>query len=102
MIFTSSGVGKQGHAYWGAYSASKFANEGMAQVLADELEADGIRVNTIDPGIARTVMRAKAFPAENPNNNPEPHTLMGAYLYLMGVDSHGVSGQRIRAWMNAE
>ena len=102
MIFTSSGVGKQGHAYWGAYSASKFANEGMAQILADELESEGIRVNTIDPGIARTVMRAKAFPAENPNNNPEPHTLMGAYLYLMGVDSHGVSGQRIRAWMNAE
>ena len=37
MIFTSSGVGHQGVAYWGAYSASKFANEGMAQILADEL-----------------------------------------------------------------
>jgi NAD(P)-dependent dehydrogenase (short-subunit alcohol dehydrogenase family) len=100
MIFTSSGVGQVGRAYWGAYSASKFANEGMAQILADELEADQIRVNTIDPGVARTVLRAKAFPAENPNNNPPPASLMGAYLYLMGPDSQAVTGARIRAWIS--
>ncbi|HIJ21768.1 MAG: YciK family oxidoreductase [Gammaproteobacteria bacterium] len=100
IIFTSSGVGKSGHAYWGAYSASKFANEGMSQILADELEADGIRVNTIDPGVARTVMRAKAFPGENPNNNPTPESLMGAYLYLMGPDSREVSGRRFNAWVS--
>ncbi|MBT3348180.1 MAG: YciK family oxidoreductase [Thiotrichales bacterium] len=97
MIFTSSGVGKQGAAYWGAYSASKFANEGMAQILADELDGDGVRVNTIDPGIARTVMRAKAFPAENPNIHPKPEELMGAYLYLMGEESEAVTGQRFNA-----
>ncbi len=101
MIFTSSGVGHQGVAYWGAYSASKFANEGMAQILADELENDNIRVNTIDPGVARTVMRAKAFPAENPNNNPKPEQLTGAYLYLMGPDSKAVNGQRLDAWITS-
>ena len=36
IIFTSSSVGAQGKAYWGAYSVSKFATEGMAQVLAHE------------------------------------------------------------------
>ncbi|MBT3196500.1 MAG: YciK family oxidoreductase [Gammaproteobacteria bacterium] len=100
ILFTSSGVGQRGIAYWGAYSASKFANEGMAQILADELESEGIRVNTIDPGVARTVMRAKAFPGENPNQNPEPKRLMGAYLYLMGEDSLGHSGERINAWVS--
>ncbi len=100
MIFTSSGVGKTGCAYWGAYATSKFANEGMAQILADELEQDRIRVNTIDPGVARTVMRAKAFPGENPNSNPKPENLMGVYLYLMGPDSSGVSGQRLDAWVD--
>ncbi|MBC8518956.1 MAG: YciK family oxidoreductase [Gammaproteobacteria bacterium] len=99
IIFTSSGVGKTGRAYWGAYAASKFANEGMSQILADELEQDEIRVNTIDPGVARTVMRAKAFPGENPNNNPKPEELMGAYLYLMGPDSNGVTGQRLDSWI---
>ncbi len=99
IIFTSSGVGKTGRAYWGAYAASKFANEGMSQILADELEEDGVRVNTIDPGVARTVMRAKAFPGENPNNNPKPAALMGAYLYLMGSDSAEITGERIDAWV---
>ena len=34
VLFTSSGVGNRGRAYWGAYSISKFAVEGFAQVLA--------------------------------------------------------------------
>jgi NAD(P)-dependent dehydrogenase (short-subunit alcohol dehydrogenase family) len=36
IIFTSSGVGRTGRAHWGAYSVSKFATEGLSQVLADE------------------------------------------------------------------
>ncbi len=100
IIFTSSGVGKQGIAHWGAYSVSKFANEGMAQVLADEMESTSVRVNTIDPGVVRTNMRAKAFPGENPNQHPKPEKIMGAYLYLMGSDSQAVNGQRVTAWLD--
>ena len=40
VLFTSSGVGKRGRAYWGAYSISKFAVEGMTQVLAHETEGN--------------------------------------------------------------
>ncbi|MBT5488089.1 MAG: SDR family NAD(P)-dependent oxidoreductase, partial [Halieaceae bacterium] len=39
IILTSSGVGRRGKAYWGAYAVSKFATEGYMQVLADELKA---------------------------------------------------------------
>lgn len=35
LVFTSSSVGRQGRAGWGAYSVSKFATEGMMQVLAE-------------------------------------------------------------------
>ncbi|ETJ31948.1 hypothetical protein Q604_UNBC13571G0001, partial [human gut metagenome] len=38
LVFTSSSVGRQGRANWGAYAASKFATEGMMQVLADEYQ----------------------------------------------------------------
>ena len=38
VVFTSSSVGRKGRAYWGAYAVSKFAIEGLAQVLAAELE----------------------------------------------------------------
>jgi NADP-dependent 3-hydroxy acid dehydrogenase YdfG len=40
VAFTSSSVGRKGRAYWGAYAVSKFATEGLMQVMADEL--DGI------------------------------------------------------------
>ena len=43
VLFTSSGVGNRGRAYWGAYSISKFAVEGMTQVLAQELEGTSRR-----------------------------------------------------------
>ena len=55
LIFTSSGVGRRGRAYWGAYAVSKFATEGLVQVLADELTSTtSIRVNCINPGATNT------------------------------------------------
>ncbi|HEX5418653.1 MAG TPA: YciK family oxidoreductase [Gammaproteobacteria bacterium] len=95
VLFTSSGVGHKGRAYWGAYAVSKFAVEGMTQVLADEMEKTSVRVNCINPGPVRTRMRAQAFPAEDPQTLRTPEELTGAYLYLLGPDSKGVSGQRI-------
>lgn len=99
MIFTSSGVGRQARAYWGAYAVSKFAVEGLSQLLADELddERNNIRVNSLNPGATRTGMRVLAYPAEDPQKNPEPEQLMPIYLYLMGKDSDGVTGQQIDA-----
>jgi len=99
MIFTSSGVGRKARAYWGAYAVSKFAIEGLSQLLADELddERNNIRVNSLNPGATRTNMRARAYPAENPENNPTPEELMPIYLYLMGPDSKGITGQQFDA-----
>jgi len=99
MIFTSSGVGRQARAYWGAYAVSKYAIEGLTQLLADELddERHNIRVNSLNPGATRTGMRMLAYPAEDPNKNPKPEALMPVYLYLMGKDSRGVNGQQIDA-----
>ena len=99
MIFTSSGVGRQARAYWGAYAVSKFAVEGLAQLLADELddERHNIRVNSLNPGATRTGMRVLAYRAEDPKKNPDPEQLMPIYLYLMGRDSKGVHGQQIDA-----
>lgn len=98
IVFTSSGVGRTGRAYWGAYSVSKFATEGMMQVLADELEGvTNIRANCINPGATRTQMRAYAYPAEDPNSIPAPEEIMPVYLYLMGDDSRHITGQSLDA-----
>ncbi len=98
VIFTSSSVGRKGRAYWGAYAVSKFATEGLMQVLADELDdTAAVRANSVNPGATRTDMRAKAYPGENPLVNPLPEEIMPVYLYLMGPDSIGVNGQALDA-----
>lgn len=98
IAFTSSSVGRKGRAHWGAYGVSKFATEGLMQTLADELEGVApIRSNSINPGATRTAMRALAYPAENPQDNPAPEDIMPVYLYLMGPDSAGVNGQALNA-----
>jgi len=98
IVFTSSGVGRKSRAYWGTYAVSKFATEGLMQTLADELEnTTSIRVNSINPGATNTAMRRNAYPGEHPNSNPSPDNITAAYLYLLGPDSKGVTGQALDA-----
>src|SRR6516165_2734073 len=98
VVFTSSSVGRRGRAYWGAYAVSKFALEGLAQVLADELEGiSQVRVNTLNPGRARTAMRRQAYPAEDTRKVPLPETLTAAYIALLGPASRGVTGRAFDA-----
>jgi NAD(P)-dependent dehydrogenase (short-subunit alcohol dehydrogenase family) len=98
VLFTSSAVGRKGRAYWGSYAVSKFATEGFMQILAAELEGiTSIRVNSLNPGRARTMMRRQAYPAEDINTLPLPETLTGPYIALLGPASRGVTGQTFDA-----
>jgi len=95
IIFTSSGVGRRARAYWGAYSVSKFALEGFSQMLSAELDGiTAIRVNTLNPGRVRTMMRRTAYPAEDINTLPLPETVTGPYIALLGPATRGITGQQ--------
>lgn len=97
IIFTSSGVGRTGKAFWGAYSVSKFATEGLSEVLADEHRHAPLRVNCINPGATRTNMRLAAYPAEDRAALKTPEEILAPYIYLLGSDSAGTTGQSIDA-----
>jgi NAD(P)-dependent dehydrogenase (short-subunit alcohol dehydrogenase family) len=98
LLFTTSGVGRRARAYWGAYAVSKFAVEGLAQLLADELEnVSHVRVNAINPGRTRTAMRRQAYPAEDIETLPLPSSLAAPYLALLGPASRGVTGRSFDA-----
>lgn len=98
IVFTSSGVGRAGKPFWGAYAVSKFGTEGLMQVLASELEGtSNIRSNTLNPGATRTAMRRLAYPGEDPDTLHSPDQIAPAYLYLLGPDSKGVNGQTFDA-----
>ncbi len=97
VIFTSSTVGREGRAYWGAYSASKFAVESLSQTLADEHRHGKLRANCINPGPTRTKMRLAAFPGEDRDKLKRPEDLLPSYMYLLGPDSKGVTGESFDA-----
>lgn len=98
VVMTTSSVGRRARAFWGAYAISKCGIEGLVQMLSDELAAiSAIRVNAINPGGTRTNMRASAYPGENPETVKTPEELMPLYLYLLGPDSTGITGQSFDA-----
>jgi NAD(P)-dependent dehydrogenase (short-subunit alcohol dehydrogenase family) len=96
IVFTSDRVGRRGLAYWGAFSAAKFGIEGLMQTLAEEVGGRGrLRVNSLDPGIVRTGLRARLYPGEDPGDLAPPETVTPRYLYLLGPDARGVNGQSL-------
>ena len=97
IVFTSSGVGRVGKPFWGAYAVSKFATEGLSQVLASEQEHGAIRVNCINPGPVRTEMRRAAYPAEDRDTLKTAEEILPTYMFLLGPDSKGITGQSLDA-----
>ncbi|HEY1900205.1 MAG TPA: YciK family oxidoreductase [Steroidobacteraceae bacterium] len=98
IVFTASSVGRVGRPYWGAYAVSKFALEGLNEVLAAELsDITTIRVNSLNPGPTRTRMRRQAYPAEDAAALAAPEDITRPYLALLGPASRGISGGRFDA-----
>lgn len=98
VVFTADQVSEEGRAYWGAYAVAKGGAQTLMKLLADELEANTpIRVNSIDPGRVRSELSMRAYPGRDPNEWASPDDVLAVYLYLLGPDSKGVTGQTFRA-----
>ena len=101
IVNLSSGVGRIGKARWGAYAAAKFGVEGLTQVVADEVKEWNIRVNAVNPGGARTALRAQAYPDEEPLTLPTPEEVTPVFVYLAGDESREITGRSFdaRDWL---
>jgi NADP-dependent 3-hydroxy acid dehydrogenase YdfG len=75
IILLSSGLGKQARANQAAYAASKFAIQGFAEALRQEVQPRGIRVTVIAPGFVDTDFRATHT---NRPNVPPPEQMLTA------------------------
>lgn len=62
MVNTASAAATDGQMGQAAYSAAKAAIVGMTLTIARDLSREGIRVNTIQPGIFHTPAMARATP----------------------------------------
>jgi NAD(P)-dependent dehydrogenase (short-subunit alcohol dehydrogenase family) len=97
ILNVTSSVGKTGRAKWGAYAVSKFAIEGLTQVLAEELKPHNITVNSVNPGSLATEMRRQAYPNENPALLRKPEEVTEVFVYLASYHGTGITGQ----WFDA-
>lgn len=87
VIAVSSSVGESSRAYWGAYAASKAALESLATAYAQEVgNVTAIKVAIVNPGATATVMRARAFPGEDPTTLKPPSAVGEAIVKLLRDD----------------
>lgn len=89
-------------AYWGAYGVAKAGLAGLLEILAEELDGDQtIRVNGIDPGPVETRLRRQNYPGEAGGAQAAPEDVAPAYVYFLGADSQGLTGQTVRLGRNS-
>jgi NAD(P)-dependent dehydrogenase (short-subunit alcohol dehydrogenase family) len=81
-IFVTDALAR-GHAYWGAYAASKAALEALVMSYAEEVgRVTAVRVNLVRPAPTRTRLRAQAFPGEDPAALRPPEDAAPAFVAL--------------------
>lgn len=98
VIVTSTTAAHHPAAFWGAHAISKSAAETLVKIWAQELEVfPNLRINALIPGPVQSPQRKKSHPGELHANLPTAEAIMPLYLYLMGHDSAGVSGQVFEA-----
>lgn len=87
LVFVSSILGVVAMPMRGAYSASKFALEGLVDTLRLELRGSGIRVSTINPGAVQTRFREHAIAAAERNVDVEGSVHAARYARLRTLNS---------------
>lgn len=74
-------------AFWGAYAASKAAQEVLLDCYAQEVRnISKIRVALVNPGATRTRMRASAYPGEDPASVKAPEVVATRLVALLAED----------------
>ena len=101
MVNTASAAATEGQMGQAAYSAAKAAIVGMTLTIARDLAREGIRVNTIQPGIFNTPAMSRA--------TPQMLEALGAMVPFPprlglpdGIREHGARdhSQRLYQWRN--
>jgi len=82
IIYNSSVLGFVAMKFRGAYNASKFALEGLADTLRLELRGSGIHIVLIEPGPIESLFRQNAFAMYQAHINPNLSFHKDTYLAM--------------------
>lgn len=96
VVFTGETHGAHPKAYWGGFAVAKSGLATLAAVWADELEHAGKpRMNVLIPGPIASPQRFQSHPGEDRASLRTPEAAAASFLYLLGPESTGISGQTL-------
>jgi NAD(P)-dependent dehydrogenase (short-subunit alcohol dehydrogenase family) len=97
IVHISSDAAVEPYPRWGAYGASKAAQDHLSRILAAELDGTGVRVLAVDPGEMDTVMHAAAIPDADRSTLQQPGDVAARIIEMIEDDVRAPSGARLVA-----
>lgn len=95
IIFTSHFSASTNKPFWGYHASAFAALEALSRQWAADTHNQGFSVNSIDPGLVKTEIRKKHYPAEDTSHlrKPDDNAIMNLYLNLLTQDGKSRSGE---------
>jgi NAD(P)-dependent dehydrogenase (short-subunit alcohol dehydrogenase family) len=97
IVHVSSDAAVEPYPRWGAYGASKAAQDHLSRILAAELEGTGVRVLAVDPGEMDTAMHAAAIPDADRTTLQAPAAVAARIVQMIEDAARAPSGARLIA-----
>jgi len=97
IVHISSDAAVEPYPRWGAYGASKAAQDHLSRILAAELDGTGVRVLAVDPGEMDTAMHAAAIPEADRAALQRPAAVAARIIEMIEDAARAPSGSRLIA-----
>jgi len=97
IVHVSSDAAVEAYPRWGAYGASKAAQDHLSKILAAELDGTGVRVLAVDPGEMDTAMHAAAIPDADRAALQAPAAVAARIVRMIEDEARAPSGARLVA-----
>lgn len=93
VIAVGEAHGVHPKAYWGGFAVSHAGLSHWVNIAASEWDDQpSLRINLLIPGPVQSPQRVRTHPGEAKIEVPPVETILPAFLYWMGADSRGRSG----------
>jgi NAD(P)-dependent dehydrogenase (short-subunit alcohol dehydrogenase family) len=95
IVHVSSDAAIEPYPRWGAYGASKAAQDQLSRILAAELDGVGVRVLAVDPGEMDTKMHADAVPDADRSTLARPSEVAARIVEMIEDPTRAPNGARL-------
>lgn len=92
VIAVGAGAAQRAPASMSAYAAAKSAVHRMVESFADELKAEGVRVNAVLPGTMDTPQNRAAMPDADPSRWTKLEEVAATIEFLLSDAASGITG----------